>query len=103
MPLAAFTRLTDRLLAHLGEQAILRGEDADPPVRVNIEHGVELVGEYGEVTALRSAATISKQNAPRAGDTLDMIDAAGTVVQRYVLDVKLNDSGYSERYVLREV
>lgn len=103
MPLPAFQRLTERVLAHMGEPARLRGEVMDPPLLANVEHGVELAGLYGEVTAARSVATIESKHNPKVKDTLDMLDASGNVVQSYVLDVLYNDNGYSRRFVLREV
>lgn len=103
MPLAVFQRATDRLLAHLGEPAILRGEIVDPPRRVNVEHGVELTGVYGEITATRSVATINHVDAPAKGDTLDLLDKNGNVIERYKLDVLLASNGYSRRFVLLNV
>lgn len=103
MPLPAFQRLTDRLLAHLGEAAVLRGEVVDPPRLVNVEHGVELTGLYGEVTAIRTVATINNTETPKKGDTLDMVDASGAVVESFKLDVMVSSNGYSTRFVLVNV
>lgn len=96
MAIAAFTRLTERILAHVGEDAILRGEVVDPPRKINVEHGVELTGVYGEVTAYRSLATIEKAWNPQPGDPLT-VDG-----KDYILDVLLKDNGYSAQFVLRD-
>lgn len=108
MAIPAFSRLTDRLLAsQLGEQAVLRSETVDPIRRVNIEHGVSLVGVYGDTVVTRSVATISLVDAPKVSNTLDMITVDPvtgdvTIIKSYVLDVLLDDTGYSGRFVLRD-
>lgn len=102
MAIAAFSRLTARMLAHLGEPARLRGEAVDPPLRVNIEHGVAITGVYGEITVLKSIGTFDKATAPQVNDLLEMLDSAGSVVARYELDYRLEDNGYSVRFILRE-
>jgi hypothetical protein len=100
MPLAVFQRMTERALATLGEPAVLRGEIVDPPRRVNVEHGVELTGLYGEVTAIRTVATIMNADLPKKGDTLDLTDDQGNITESYKLDVLYTTNGYSSRFVL---
>lgn len=100
MPLPAFQRLTERLLVHLGEPAVLRGEVVDPQRLVNVERGVELAGFYGEVTAIRTVATITNVDTPKKGDTLDLVDVDGNVIESYKLDVLLSSNGYSTRFIL---
>lgn len=95
MSTRAFQRAADRILTRLGEDAFLRGS---VPCRVHVEHGVEITGEYGEVTMLRSVATISKAVTPKVGDALTV---AG---QNYVIDSPpMQDNGFNARYVLRRV
>ncbi len=96
MGLPAFRRLTDRILAHAGEDAVLRSETVDPVRKVNLEHGVELVGVYGDTVVIKTVATISLLDAPKVGDTL-AIDG-----KNYVLDVLLSDNGYSAKFVVRD-
>lgn len=96
MTSTVFTRLTNRILANIGEDAVLRGETVTPARKVNIEHGVELTGVYGEVTVLRSVATIANEHNPAVGNTLTV----GSV--NYKLDALLGDNGYSSRFVLRD-
>lgn len=87
-----FARMTGSLLARLGGEAFLRGSE---PCRVSIQHGVAVVGEYGEVSAYRSLATIDRSLNPAAGDALT---AEG---KSWVLDVKDSDDGYTVNYWLR--
>lgn len=108
MPIAAFSRLTQRLLAsQLGEKALLRSETADPVRTVNVEHGVDLVGVYGDTVVSRSVVTINLVDSPKVGDALDMIaiDDLGvvTIIKSYKLDTLLNENGYSSRFVLMDV
>lgn len=101
---AAFARLTQSLCRRLGEPARLRGEVVDPVLLINIEQGVELVGVYGESVVVKDVATFPSYTLPKKGDlfeTLDISDPLNPVVLRsYTLDVPVNDSGYSVRYVL---
>lgn len=93
MSTRAFQRAADRILARLGEDAVLRGA---VPCRVHIEHGVEVVGEHAETTIARSVATIGKAVTPKIGDTLVV---AG---QSYVIDSPpMQDNGFNARFLLR--
>ena len=95
---AIMSRATARILAHAtaGEDVVLRGEVIDPPRDIHVQHGVEMLGEYGQVVATRSVATINASDTPAKGNTL----AAGG--KTYVLDSKIEDNGYSQRWVLLE-
>lgn len=95
---AILSRATARILAHAtaGEDVVLRGEVTDPPRDINIQHGVEMLGEYGTVVAVRSVATINVVDTPAKGNTLA---AAG---KTYVLDGKIEDNGFSQRWTLLE-
>lgn len=95
---AILSRATARILAHAsaGEDVVLRGEVTDPPRDIHIQHGVDMLGEYGQVVAVRSIATINTVDAPAKGNTL----AGGG--KTYVLDGKVEDNGYSQRWTLLE-
>lgn len=101
---AAFARLTQSICNRLGEPARLRGEVVDPPLLINIEQGVEILGVYGDTVVIKDVATFPSNTAPKKGDlfeTLDITDPLNPVVlHTYSLDAILNDSGYSIRYVL---
>jgi hypothetical protein len=92
MGIPAFDRASKRILARLGEDALLRG--APTLHRVNIERSVELVGDNGQVTVANHVATISNEDAPMVNDILVV---AGVT---YRLDVLLADNGYNKRFVL---
>lgn len=93
MVLPVFQRATERLLARLGEEALLRGTVA---CRVHIEHGVEVQGTHGEVTVATAVATMFKALAPRQGDALVV---GGTT---YAVDSPpFADNGATVRVVLR--
>jgi hypothetical protein len=88
---AELARMTRHVLSALGQDATLRGSVA---CRVNIEHGVQIVGTDDNVTASRSIATIASSVEPREGDTLTHPD--GT----FRLDSLFADNGYTKRYLL---
>lgn len=102
MPLREFSRLTARLLDHLGEQAVLRGGTATAVrCKANIEHGVDFADANDQAIYSRSIATIDKQYLPEKGDTLDQLDANGNlVIGRFTLDLLLRDNGYNRAFVL---
>ncbi|WP_454752071.1 hypothetical protein [Cupriavidus necator] len=91
--------MTDRILARLGEDAVLRG---DTPCRVNVEHGVEVT--QGDMVYNRTVATMAKATLAKSGDSLVFVDAEGTPLpgQAYVIDSPaFQDNGYTVRHVLR--
>ena len=98
MGLREFSRLSSRLLAHLGEQAVLRGVQR---CRANIEHGVEFADVNDQAIFEKSVATIEKAYLPEKGDTLDQLDASGAVIARFTLDRLLKDNGYNRAFILR--
>ena len=87
----AFERMHQRLFARLGQEAFLRGL----PVIVILEHGVAVTGEYGEVTAFRSFATLPSDAAPKVGDAL-VVD-----LKTYTVDGIQADDGSTTIVVLR--
>jgi hypothetical protein len=97
-----FSRLAERVLAHLGEDALLRGAYCG---RVNVEHDVEVA--QGNMTISRSVATIMKTAGAAKGDALlhgvDSDGAGGwTGGTAYIVDSPaFADNGYTQRFVLR--
>jgi hypothetical protein len=89
---AAQARATTRLLAHVGESAMLRGTVA---CEVAIQHGVVVDGLYGEVSVYRTVSFLLESLVPRAGDTLTV----GT--KDYVIDAVDSGNGYLTRVILR--
>ena len=65
---ASASRARSRLLAHYGDEAVLRGES--DPVLVVISNNVELIGEDGLVDRVVTTAAIPVERQPRAGDSL---------------------------------
>jgi hypothetical protein len=99
----AFSRLTNRVLAHLGQDSILREEIVTPSRKVHIKHGVQFTGysgdqmaSKGDLVVMKSVATIPKEYAPKVGDRLQHPDGD------YDLDVLHMDNGYSIQFILRK-
>lgn len=90
---SAFKRAAKGILAALGEDALLRGA---PAGKVNIENGVQVVGD-GDAIAERDVATIESIYSPRIGDTL--VHPDGT----FKLDQLYQDNGATRRYVVRRI
>jgi hypothetical protein len=89
--IGAFKRMSKGVLAMLGEDSLLRGE---PCGKVNIEHGVQVVGTDNDVVIERSVATIDNDFAPKVKDTLTHPD--GT----YRLDAIYQNNGANPRFIL---
>jgi len=89
--LAAFQRMSNGVLALLGEDSFLRDSE---PCRVNIEHGVQTIGSDGETVVDRSIATISSTMTPKVGDRLVHPDGI------YRLDAETANSGVNKRFIL---
>jgi hypothetical protein len=94
-----FSRLADRLMARLGDEAVLRGESITPPRRANVEHGVQV--EHGDTTMVRSVATMPRSYAAKRGDTLSLTDDTGAVTNYVVDSPPITDDGYLQRFVVR--
>jgi hypothetical protein len=102
---AAFSRLTERVLAHLGQDSFLR--EAPEPHRISIKHGVQFAG-YGDesasrrgngdydLTVERSVAFIDKRLSPKVGDRLQHPDGD------YDLDTLHADNGVMLQFILRK-
>ena len=103
---AIFGRMTEGVLAVLGEDALLRGTVA---CKANVEHGVQISGIDSETTASRGdfvvsrdVLTVALRHAPKSGDRIDF-DAAGGGIhagKSYRLETKIEDNGFSVRYTI---
>jgi hypothetical protein len=91
MSKAIFQRMSNTVLALMGEDCTLRGNVA---CRANIEHGVQVTGEDGLMVLERSVATIGFEHNPKVGDTLTHPDGA------YRLDVQMRSNGFNKRFIL---
>lgn len=78
----------------MGEDSFLRGS---VPCRVNIEHGVQVIGSDDNVVVERSIATIPHAVSPKVDDMLAHPDG------NYKLDVVYQDSGVNKRFILIKV
>lgn len=95
-----FSRLADRLMARLGDEAVLRGETVSPARRAHVEHNVDVI--QNEVAAQRSVVSMPRSYAGRRGDTLTLTDPDDGTVTNYVLDSPpISDDGYLQRFVVR--
>lgn len=89
--LSVFKQMAEGVLAVMGEDSLLRG---DVPCKVNIEHGVQIVGMDDNVVVERSVATISDLHVPKVGDRLVHPDGS------YKLDAIFADNGANPRFIL---
>lgn len=78
----------------MGEDSFLRGSVR---CRVNVEHGVQVIGTDDNVVVERSVGTIDLAHAPKVGDTLTHPDGA------FKLDAIFSDNGNSRRFILLKV
>ena len=90
--IGAFARMSTGVLAVLGEGSFLRGETTS--YRVNVEHGVDVVGLNDDMVVQRAIATIPAAANPKVGDTL--VHPDGT----YRLDVLHENNGYNLSFIL---
>ena len=66
---AAFERLAASVLGRLGQEAMLvRASGPSVPIRVNIERGVEVMGQFNDAVMLRDVATLDARADPKVGD-----------------------------------
>lgn len=91
--LSVFKRAQEGVLAVMGEDSLLRGTVA---CKVNIEHGVDVIGDDVDVVVQRSVATISATHVPKVGDALTHPDG------NYVLDAIMQNNGANPRFILRK-
>ena len=101
--IGAFERMTQSILAVLGEDALFNGV---VPCKINIEHDVQFAGidheaaQYrGDITVAKDVATIANTVNPVLGQTFTMVTGG----QRYKLDKYVDQNGYSKRFVVMKV
>lgn len=97
MAIAAFAMMSKSLLSVLGQEALLHDaidSRVNMPCRVNIEHGVQMVGPDGMTVLERSVATIPVSVNPKVGHELTHPDG------NYRLDVETASNGYTKRFIL---
>ena len=73
----------------------------DVPCRVNVEHGVALIGEMGETVGHRTLVYVSSSLTPRNGDALvlgNTVDGTFVPSKAYTLDSLESDDGYTARF-----
>ena len=75
----------------MGEGSFLR---TSVPCRVNIEHGVQIIGSDDNVVVERSVATIDNSHAPKVGDALTHPDGS------FRLDAIFQSNGANTRFIL---
>ena len=83
--------MTKGILAVLGEDSLLRGTVS---CRVNIENGVQVIGNDDHVVVEKDVATIDIEFNPKVGDTLTGPNGS------FKLDALFSDNGYSRRFIL---
>ena len=96
-----FREMAEGILDELGEDAFYDG--GFTPIKVNIEHGVQLAGidseqaaYRGDLVANRDVATISLRHNPVAGKRF--VQNGKT----YRLEFLVEDNGVSRRFVITE-
>ena len=80
------------LEAEFGDAGLLRGSE---PVTVVISRGVELAGDYGQVSRRADTASFAADSTAKSGDALSV----GT--ERWVLDMPLASATARVEFVLR--
>ena len=91
----AFERLGKSVLRHLGQDAFLLQGATSIPTRVNVERGVELMGQYNDAVMLRDVASIGAALQTKVGDRLQH------PMGNYVLDGLLLNNGQIMRFTLQ--
>lgn len=104
MTLDAFKRLAKSVLAHLGEDALLRG--AAPSHKVHVERDVQMVDRQGNVYVAQFIATINVEDQPVPGDALVIghYDTSQVFVadETFVLETMIDTTGYVTRFTARK-
>lgn len=87
-----FQRMQERLFAgRLAQEALLRGQ----PLRIMVDDGVQMVGEYGESAGTRTVVTFPSLSAPRVGDAVEFDD------RRCLVDHIESDDGHFVSCIVR--
>ena len=88
----AFQRLTKAIHRHLGDSdGLLRG--AAPAHRMVVDRDVQLVDREGNVYVAEVTVWINNADTPVPGDAVTLDGLA------YKLDTRVDDDGYSTRFV----
>lgn len=95
MTSGAFGRLAKSVLNRLGQDALLVSGGTSKTVRVNIEFGVQMQGPYDDAVFERDIATLAVSDGARTGDRLETPSGA------FVLDGKMSDNGYLQRFTVQ--
>lgn len=90
MTAATFSRMVDSILAHLGEDALLRGSVS---TRAHVEYNVQMVDRHGNVFVAQHVITLAKNNSPAPGDSV----LIGGVT--YTLETMTDDNNFAVRFV----
>ena len=107
--ISAFERMTQSVLALLGEDALFNGVTR---TRINIEYGVLFAGmdgnatqNRGDLTVEKDVATIANSVNPRVPQTFQFIDKVTGLPagQVWRLDKFVDQNGYSQRFILLKV
>lgn len=108
--LEIFSDMAEGILDQLGEDAFLAG--ATTPIKINIEHGVQLAGigsedaQYrGDLVANRDVATILAKYQPAARQTFTFAPTAtpGYAGRTFRIEFLAEDNGVTKRFVIMEV
>lgn len=108
--LELFSEMAEGILDQLGEDAFLAS--ATTPIKINIEHGVQLAGiggedaQYrGDLVANRDVATIMSKYQPAAGQRFTFAPTATTsyVGRTFRIEFLVEDNGVTKRFVVMEV
>ena len=92
------------ILAVRGRDVVLRGESIDPPRKMHLARNVEMSDANGDVMYAENIGMFHADDAPRKGDSLVLIDADGSPIpgESYVLEMVVQDNGYSVKHILRK-
>lgn len=100
---AVFARLTKTVLAHLGEDGFLRDSE---PVKVHVDRNIEMVDREGNVFVATHVLTLDNSVNALPNDSLEVNfkDATGAVVltENFTLERRVDDNGYSTRFIARK-
>lgn len=91
----AFNRLARSVLNRLGQDALLLRGVTTIPCKVNIERGVQMMGQYDDAVFTRDVATLDATIGAKVGDELQHPQGV------YVLDGLMADNGYTCRFTLQ--
>jgi len=86
-------RATNRILARMGEDAVLRGT---VNCKAHLDRDVQMTDREGNMFVATYIATISKDHAAEPEDSLSV----GT--EDFVLETLIDDNGFSTRFIARK-